>query len=95
MSAAVFFNFRPGSGRTLAATGPRLHAGDVVAWTNPATGVVWCELEVEQVFPIQGTVTVRGCFGRMTRSGQLLLESRKVRIDQVVLEQAAGERGVL
>jgi hypothetical protein len=95
MTAATFFNFKPTSAqrRQEVAQGPKFSPGDRVAWTNPNTEDVWCELTVEFVYPRQGVCLVRGCFGRMSaRTGDLLVESRTIRIDQLTLEARAGER---
>jgi hypothetical protein len=95
MPAATFFNFKPTSAqrRQEVAQGPKFQPRDVVAWTNPNTGDVWADLLVEFAYPRQGVCLVRGCFGRMSaRSGDLLVESRTVRIDQLQLEARAGER---
>lgn len=95
MTAAVFFNFKPTSPerRQEVARGPKFQPRDVVAWTNPNTGAVWSELLVEFVYPRQGVCLVRGFFGRMSaRTGDLLTESRTIRIDQLQLEAQAGER---
>lgn len=92
---AVLHDLRPaimrGSG-THRKPGPRLRAGDLVSWTNPNTGEVWSELQVECVLKGSGTVNVRGWFGRLHRkSGDCVTESRTVRGCDLVVSAVASE----
>lgn len=78
--------------RTRPGVGPQLRTGDVVSWRNPATAQHWGGLRVEFVYPRQGTVLLRGWFGRLSwRDGGEHAESKVVRIEQVTLEQPGPE----
>jgi hypothetical protein len=74
----------------------RLAAGDEVRWRNPSMGCVWDGLTIEFVYPTIGIALVRGCFGRMNlRTGGDLVESRRLRLDQLTLQRSAATREVL
>lgn len=87
------FNFhRSAHHRTQPGRGVQLARGDVVSWRNPATKAHYGGLRVEFVYPTYGVVLLRGDFGRISlRHGGPLIESRKVQIAQVTLEQRAAE----
>ena len=72
--------------------GPRLQAGDLVSWRNPATAAHWGGLRVEFVYPQIGVVLLRGNVGRVSlKTGASRIETVKVRLDQVTVEARAGE----
>jgi hypothetical protein len=63
--------------------------GDHVRWTDPRTGAIHTDLIVEQVFKTQGSVRLRGCFGRFSRDGSEAVTQRLVRLSDCSVQPRA------
>lgn len=65
--------------------------GDRGTWTNPNTGSVWPDLEVRYAYKHTGALLVVGCFGRMSRQGNLISELKTVTAADFRVTARAGE----